>query len=609
MGLTLRTGLTLDQRIAAKLGVEVDPRITMDLKNIGGLRAEEYGFDGALAMALTKWAQFISLPGRALASADDAFKLLARNFEESAVAYRAAKAYQRQLLESGINPVIAESKAAERLAQLRENPTEEILERADDFSQMITFTRGLPQGSFFGIANDYANDHIAVKVMFPFIKSLTWIASESAQHSPLAPLSRQWREDILAGGAKRDIALAKFGEGLIVASALYPMIQNGDITGPGPFNPEVRKNYLGTGWRPFSWRIRRSDLDDETIKTLKDRGIEYHVVGKTVDPAIAQKGDIFIPYAQLAPLAGVFAMTSSYVEYARYTDDNADEMTDIALPTVLAIGDLVKEVPVLQSVAGVADIFSGGDKSVARKVIDYATNLTTKFAIEGSPAGAYSSLIAWTERSMNNKPYEIKAPANTPPGFSGAYEAIIRKASRTPGLSANLKQKLNFFGEPINLNDPEYAPMSVMNIRPSGATNDPAFAVLSALNIRAKQPDQFISRNGVRVQLTNDQHYRLRQMFGEPFVRLNPDGTTVTTNIKELIVSTATDPNFLLLPYAHQQVIISNLISTMRTWAEDRMLASEEGKRMIDDMKLMLQQQESGTRSKHENTIWVQPGM
>jgi hypothetical protein len=307
------------------------------------------------------------------------------------------------------------------------------------------------------------------------------------------------------------------------------------------------------------------------ISALKNSGIEFEVVSKTVDPAIAQQGDVYIKYAQLAPLSGPLSMSAAYYEYARYNKDPEDEVTELAFASALALGELTKQIPVFTSVSDLVYAFSRDDKSLVRNVVDYATNQAAKFAIEGSPAGAYSSLIAQTERFMNNQTYEIKVPPNTPPGVGGAYEAVLRKMSRTPGLSANVPVALNFWGEPIKANDPEYMPLSAANIRVSGY-GDPASAILAELGIKAKEPDQYITLEGIRTQLTNEQHRELRMMFNAPF-----DNGGQMTTIKDLIVNAATSQQFLDLPRAKQQALMVNLLAKGRSIAEKRMLFNPDG--------------------------------
>lgn len=565
-GGTLRTGKTLGQRIDESIGLQSDPQTWMELKNVSGLDAAQYGYDGATAMALTKWAQLVALPGRALSTADDFFKQMGYSFETSALAYRESKAYQKSLIANGEDVVVAESKAADRYLELMDNPSAEIDAAAIDFGRMVTFTRELGDDTLIGKFNNYANDHTIAKVVFPFIRTPTWLVSEAAQHSPLAPLSRQWRQDIAEGGAKRDMALAKMGEGTVAFMALAPLIQDGSVTGPGPFNADVRKRYMETGWRPFSIRVRGGGNDAETIAELKKSGIEFDVVSKTIDPAIAEQGDIYIKYAQLAPISGPLAMASAFYEYARYNKDPEDEVTELAFASALALGELTKQIPVFTSVSDLVYAFSREDKSFVRNLSDYATNQSVKFAIEGSPAGAYSSLMAQTERFMNNQTYEIKVPPNTPPGVGGAYEAVLRKMSRTPMLSSNIPVALNFWGEPLKVNDPEYMPLSAANIRVSGY-GDPASAILAELGIKAKEPDQYITIGGIRTQLTNDQHRELRMMFNTPF-----DNGGQQTTIKALIVNTVTGQKFLDLPRAKQQGLIVDLLAKGRKMAEMRML-------------------------------------
>src|SRR5206468_688222 len=49
--------------------------------------------------------------------------------------------------------------------------------------------------------------------IFPFMQAPSSAASYTFEHTPLAPLAGQWRADIAAGGARRDLALARMAVG------------------------------------------------------------------------------------------------------------------------------------------------------------------------------------------------------------------------------------------------------------------------------------------------------------------------------------------------------------------------------------------------------------
>lgn len=607
---TLKSGETLEQRTMKAVGLATDPATWGEIRTVSGMSANNYGYDGWLARGLDYYSTFVTLPGRALSTADDAFKTFAYGFEKSARSFREAKIYQTQLLEAGEDALAAEQKAALRFDELINNPTSEIDLAAMDFSHMATFTRELASDSMMGRFSQFTNDHTVAKVVFPFVRTPTWLILESVQRSPFAPLLKQWRDDIRAGGATKDLAIAKAGAGTIAATALLPYVVDGTITGSGPYNPELRKIYLETGWRPYSIRLKEGEYDNEFVAMLREKGI---------DPAIGKKGDIYVPYAQFMPLAGVLGLAADYGEYARYTNDSDDDKTSAAIGVALSIANLTKELPVFQSTSGLIYALSKMDiETTMKSLIKYGTSTATKFAIDGAPViGAYSSLLAQVDRFMNNEVYDLKAPAGMGPTEAGVYEAILRKKSRLPGFSRDIPTALNFWGEERTAVDPDFMEASALNLRPSTA-RDEASAIIAALGLRPSVPDNFISIKGIRVQLTNEQYRQVRMNFMLPISDKEASADseilgkkTIGSTVKDLIVAAGTSPEFLAMNKTRQQTLLTDIISKYRDRAQKLLLGdldgnlTKDGEEIIGKVKDALTDMQEGKRDQFNKTIKV----
>jgi hypothetical protein len=334
---SLKTGTSKEQRVTgAPEGGKTEAKF-----GPAGANAAEYGFDGKTASALTLWSKFVSVPGRVLQSTDEAFKSLAYRFELNAQAYRDAMLTQRRLIEDGMDPEQASIESAKRIQQVLDNPPDNIDYAAQDFSKMLTFTRDLEGGA--ARLQEITNNNILAKTVMPFVRTPTWIMSEGLQHSYFAPLSKQWRSDVAAGGARQDLALAKFGLGSMAMTSLTTMAVEGRITGSGPGNKALRQTYQRDGWRPYSLVMNQGEWDPEFKAYLE--GIPG------MDPSVGKNGKLYVSLRGFEPLSGIFAMAADYVEYARYEEDE-DKVSQVALGSLFGLYQYVGQSPYMQGLSG-----------------------------------------------------------------------------------------------------------------------------------------------------------------------------------------------------------------------------------------------------------------
>lgn len=183
------------------------------------------------------------IPGNLLAAEDEFFKTIAYRAEVHAQGLRMATQEGR----SG-------SDLFRRMAEIANNPPENIRLAAADASLYATFQQ---QTGWVGKALMTARNSGSLNptfVVLPFIKTPTNILRYTFERSPLAPLVGQWRDDIAAGGARRDLALARMGTGTGIVAVAMDLASSGLITGAGPKDPgklEALKR-SSPGWQPFS---------------------------------------------------------------------------------------------------------------------------------------------------------------------------------------------------------------------------------------------------------------------------------------------------------------------------------------------------------------------
>src|SRR5690606_2796056 len=77
----------------------------------------------------------------------------------------------------------------------------------------------------------------------------------AAERSPAAPILKEWRADFKAGGARRDMAMARALLGTGFAYTMFEAAKNGLITGSAPSDPAKNRYLRANGWQPYSVKV------------------------------------------------------------------------------------------------------------------------------------------------------------------------------------------------------------------------------------------------------------------------------------------------------------------------------------------------------------------
>jgi hypothetical protein len=556
--LATRYGTTREQRVTGEL-LDLSGK-TEARGGAAGLDAAEYGFEGKLATGLTYWSRFVAVPGRVLQSTDEAFKALGYRFEVNARAYREGESLRRQLIVDGVDPDMADLKKIERIQDIRSNPPEDIELAAMDFGKMLTFSRDLD--GFPKTIQDLTNSSVIAKTMMPFVRTPTWLISEGTQHSPFAVLSKQWRNDIAAGGAQRDLAMAKFGMGSMAMVGLSSLAVEGRITGSGPGNPQLRATYQREGWRPYSIVFKEGEWDEDFKLYLSQF--------PGMDPSIGQNGNLYVSFRGFEPVSAVLAMAADYTEYARYEDDD-DEIAQVGLGALFGLYQYMGNSPFMQTLSGMVGAIGSqvpNPRQAMKDVINEMTKAGAGYLIDGSPAGAWSSMQAQIERNVEGVRKDITAHPDLPVGVKGFYEAWLRKQSRVPGLSASLPNRLNRWAETDLTLDPARPWLSNLGIRTNESKMQEVDRVLIALRMPLAMPPRAIEKNGARVKLDTDQYNRLLTIYAKETI-------IGGMGVQEALVARAKDPAFATLDLDDQQTLIKEVDNDFMKRAREVLISED----------------------------------
>lgn len=535
-GQALRTGTTREMRVGADLLSDAGQKFEGSYKI---LDARDYGFENELFVTgVNGWANFTTLlGGRPIMAMDEIFKTWGYRAELYAQAYRESAQARRAALDGGKTADEAEAAGLTRMGQILGDPPDSINNAAEDFAQMITFTRKLTGSS--AKIQDFVQDHLAARIIMPFVKTPIWIGSESLQHSAFAPLSRVWREDYNAGGARKELAMAKMGMGTTLMIGAGTMVADGRMTGGGPGDTNLRKIYLDSGWRPYSFVFQKEEWDEEFAGYLR---------GKGIDPSVGEDGKLYVPFRGIDPLAGPMAMIADAVEYARYEDDQ-DAVAQVLLGGVWGLYGYMGQLPVLTSISSIAGAFSAtvpNPKHAFKSALDSIAASATSFLVEGSPLGVFSGSRAMIERGVDPTRRMTAEGPETPTVLKGFYEGLNRSIARTPILSETLGAQYDYLGEEMTDVDPG-APWlaSLTGIRFSTTKQRPADKAMIQLGMPIKKPDMALSVQGVNIKLEAEEYAWMMKRLGE--VEVNGE------RVKDAIWSVYTSPEFDLLDLDVQQ--------------------------------------------------------
>jgi hypothetical protein len=246
----------------------------------------------------------------------------------------------------------------------------------------------------------------AANFILPFFRVTDRILFQAIRRSPLSFLDKNTREDFAAGGARRDIAIAR----TLYGSALLMYYWNQDEnTGRGPRDYDKRQALEAGGWLPNS--VNEGD------KYVDASGVNLSLLPWDMHNAMA---------------ANVASIREAYETGKADEAETADKLAaaTMALMSVLS------------------------SNSFAENLTTYLTPLSESETIDPGTAwagvlgGAASSFVPAALRQYNQV-YHDPMKRDTVGDKSFGDRVYGRVASAIPGLSDDLPQKYDRYGDPM----------------------------------------------------------------------------------------------------------------------------------------------------------------
>lgn len=400
----------------------------------------------------------VRLPTRFLTAEDEFFKGVGYRMELHALAFRQARAEG-----------LAGADMAKRMADIIAEPPDTIRLASIDAARYQTFTA--PLGRAGAKLQGAIAESAALRFVVPFFRTPVNIMKFAGERSPLAPLSKAVREEISAGGARRDLALAKIATGSMLMSVVTEMAAGGRLTGGDLANKDMRAIRRDTGWQPYSVKI----------------------------------GDKYYAYNRLDPLGVTIGIAADLAEILPKLDEA--EADELAAAAVLAISKNVVSKTYLQGISNVVEIFDEGMPELgASKGKRFVRDLLSS---------SVPTLFAQIARTNDPTLRHVE-------GMIDAFK------NRLPEYREDLPPRRNLWGDPIVL-EGGLGPDLMSPIYTSTVKDDP----VSEEILRLGKPVSMPPRDLGGVELTPEQYDRFVTIAAKE-VR-GPSGLTLKDDLRAMM--------------------------------------------------------------------------
>ena len=414
-----------------KTGDPSDPMAKLEMRERRAVTASNLGLDpeSPTGKALDLFGEYyVRMPGRALMAEDELFKSIGYRQELHAQAYR-------QAVKEGARGTVLDR----RVAELVNDPTEAMHLVAEKHARYVTFSddlRGENWLESLGQAGQKIANLPLGRFVLPFVRTPTRIAEYTLERTPMALTLRNVRDDIAAGGARRDLAIARMTLGSTVAALVAAETASGRITGGGPADRRIREEMRATGWQPYSIRA----------------------------------GDKYVSYNRLDPMGALIGSAADAVEIMQMAE--VGEPTEhVAAAVSMGFANAMMNKTYLQGLSELMDVI--GDPDNEKKLSGYAAGQAASFT------------PSWVNFLRKVDDDALREPVRSDDPLAMTIQMF---KNRTPGLSDEVPGKLDIWGEPVRLESGALSPMAV-----STAKDDSEAAELVRNRVAIEKPRAVVS--------------------------------------------------------------------------------------------------------------------
>jgi hypothetical protein len=334
------------------------------------------------------------------------------------------------------------------------------------------------------------------------------------ERTPLAyPLLKQVRADIKAGGARRDLALARMSMGSMVMAVAGAAAAQGYITGGGPSDPAMAAAWRRQGFQPYSIKI----------------------------------GDKWISYGRIEPLGMVFGLAADFATITGMADETLQpEMDDLAIAIVASISKNVTSKTFLRGLSEAIQAMENPDWYGERWIGKYVGT-------------AMPTLGAHIERTMD-------------PEFGQAENIMDYFIERTPGWSKSLPPRRDFWGQPITAawsqgGKRSWAEIAYSFVSPfyiSEGKESPIDKEIMRLKLNIRKPTKSVTIDGQDIPLDPWEYDRYQVLVNEVKVKYGK-------NMKDALNYLVQTPGYQRMTRNKKEAEIREIVTDAKEDARDQL--------------------------------------
>lgn len=431
-------------RAAAEGRTIIDSHGALDAQHPPALTAKRFGVDEdtILGRGIDTLGALVRVPFHALAAGDDLFKSAHYHASLNAEAYRQAT---REGLKGDA--------FAKRIAEIIAEPPHDIVKKAVEDSRYYTFSNNL--GPMGRAVQSLANNAPGGWVVVPFIRTPGNIISGFVERFPvLGMMHSQFRADIAAGGARRDMALAKQATGGLLVAGAWALAEAGVIRGGGEPNYEAEK---AGGIGRYSLKV----------------------------------GDKWYSFSRFDPIASFLGVVADLHDIYKRSPDM--DMSDHAVALITGFSNNIMNKSWLSGATKLIAMLANPEME--------AENWTEQLVTSAVPFGA---ALRTVRKEIDPGVKEVR----------GVVDALM---AATPGLSKAVPNKVNILGEEVKY-EGAAGPDILSPFTMISENRDPVARAIKDNNIDIKQPPRTRrSARGEDLELTPQQYHDFLVNAGKKF--------------------------------------------------------------------------------------------
>jgi hypothetical protein len=414
------------------------------------------GTDTMIGRALDVVDNGTRLPGRLLGASDEFFKTIGYRMELHAQALRQAS---KEVGENAISP----KDLKKRIAEIIENPPENVKIDSVDAALYNTF-QNRPAETLKKIGDAIQNVPVLGRLLLPFKNTPINIMTYAFERTPMAPLVQRWRADVMAGGARSDIALSRMATGSMIMASAMDMAMSGVITGKGPRERGQRQNWTRQGNQEYSIKI----------------------------------GDKWYSFSRLDPIGMTLGMAADLGEAVMNADKEIpeEEFEKAMVASAFAMSNNVLSKTYMKGISEFFQAVSNPEQ--------YGQSYFKRLAGSLVPAG-----VAAVTR------HGIPGVVESDSYMRSADNVIDALRRRVPGLSEDLPLYRDLWGRTVDYRSGEgWAQDMFSPIYIKKNSSEPADKELQRLGYYPDMPERKLSFQGIAVELTPKQYERYVELQG-----------------------------------------------------------------------------------------------